>query len=79
MASDAYDEFTRRMLTGEPMTEELWLSHFEHQDAGASSGLADGEQAPAFTLIDQTGVARSSESLVGERALLLTFARSADW
>jgi hypothetical protein len=79
MTESNYDEFTRRMLSGEPMTEELWLSHFTHQNANATSGLDEGEPAPPFSLSDQHGAARSLDDLVGEGGLLLAFARSADW
>jgi hypothetical protein len=38
-----------------------------------------GEQVPDFTLSDQTGTARSLQSLVGPNGALLVFFRSADW
>jgi hypothetical protein len=79
MAEDDYDEFTRRMLSGEPMTEELWLSHFTHQNANASSGLDEGQPAPPFELPDAGGVTRTLDALVGQRGLVLAFARSAEW
>jgi len=79
MTDGDYDEFTRRMLSGEPMTEELWLAHFTHQNANASSGLDEGEHAPSFSLADQHDVVRSLDELVERGPLLLAFARSADW
>lgn len=78
-ADERYAEALRRMQSGEPLTEELWLHHFEHQDAGAVSGLAAGELAPDFELPDQHGRLRSLGDVTGERGLLLVFARSADW
>ena len=76
---DRYREFNRRMQRGEPMTEELWLSHFEHQNAAASDGIAIGEQSPDFALPDQSGARRSRAELMGEAGLLVVFVRSADW
>jgi len=76
---ERYAEFMRRMESGEPLTEELWLHHFDHQNAGAVSGPAAGEAAPDFELPDQHGRLRSRSELMGEKGLLLVFARSADW
>ena len=37
------------------------------------------EQVPDFTLSDQRGATRSQQSIMGERAAMLVFIRSADW
>lgn len=38
-----------------------------------------GERVPDFTLSDQTGEARSLESIMGPNGAMLVFVRSADW
>ena len=38
-----------------------------------------GEAAPAFELVDQTGRARTLESILGPNGALLVFSRSAVW
>lgn len=38
-----------------------------------------GDKLPAFSLRDQTGRARTLESLMGPKGLMLTFSRSASW
>jgi hypothetical protein len=38
-----------------------------------------GERVPDFTLTDQAGRARTLQSLMGDRGLMLVFLRSADW
>ncbi|MBA3884140.1 MAG: hypothetical protein H0X67_00225 [Acidobacteria bacterium] len=38
-----------------------------------------GEKVPDFTLTDQAGRPRSLASLMGEKGLVLSFQRSADW
>jgi hypothetical protein len=38
-----------------------------------------GAEAPAFTLTDHTGAARSLAGLLGPNGALLVFSRSADW
>jgi hypothetical protein len=38
-----------------------------------------GQRVPDFTLTDQTGRARTLESLMGPKGLMLVFYRSADW
>ena len=42
-------------------------------------GLPVGAPAPAISALDQSGAARSLDSLAGERGLLLFLNRSADW
>jgi hypothetical protein len=74
-----YGEFLRRIGTGEPMSEELWLHHFEHQNAGARSGIPVGASAPELGLSDQDGRVRHLDDLRGHEGLLLVFVRSADW
>jgi hypothetical protein len=69
----------QHVTTGARITEEEWLFHFDHQNRDARSGAAVGEAVPDFALPDQSGVARSRDELMGERGLLLVFARSADW
>ena len=78
-AQERYAEALRRMQSGEPLTEALWLHHFEHQNLGAKSGLEVGAPAPDFELPDQHGKLRSRSALMGDSGLLLVFARSADW
>lgn len=38
-----------------------------------------GAKVPSFTLPDQTGQARTLESLMGPKGMVLVFFRSADW
>jgi cytochrome oxidase Cu insertion factor (SCO1/SenC/PrrC family) len=38
-----------------------------------------GAKVPPFTLVDQTGHARSLEALMGPKGAILVFFRSADW
>lgn len=38
-----------------------------------------GERVPDFALVDQTGTARTLQSLMGRRGAMLVFLRSADW
>ena len=47
--------------------------------AGPSIGLAIGTKAPPFELVDQSGAARSFESLGSRGKLAIVFYRSADW
>jgi len=42
-------------------------------------GLAVGEKAPDFSLVDQAGTTRSLGSLLGRGTLAIVFHRSADW
>ncbi len=44
-----------------------------------SVGLAIGQQAPAFTLLDQFGHEQSNDTLKGSKGTVLLFFRSADW
>jgi hypothetical protein len=76
---DRYLRFVRAVGTGEAITEDDWLFHFDHQNAGARSGVDEAQRAPDFTLPDQHGVLRSRPALSGANGLLLVFARSADW
>ena len=78
-AIDEYLEFLRHVGTGARLTEEQWLFHFDHQNRDAQSGNAVGENVPDFALPDESGVMRTRNDLMGERGLLLVFARSADW
>ena len=78
-ALDEYLEFLTHVGTGARLTEEQWLFHFDHQNRDAQSGRAVGETLPDFALSDQSGVTRTVDELMGERGLLLVFARSADW
>ena len=78
-AIDEYLEFLRHVGTGARLTEEQWLFHFDHQNRDAQSGTAVGESVPDFALPDESGVIRTRNDLMGERGLLLVFARSADW
>ena len=74
-----YLEFLKHVGTGARLTEEQWLFHFDHQNRDAQSGTDVGETVPDFALPDQAGVTRSRHELMGERGLLMVFARSADW
>ena len=38
-----------------------------------------GDTVPSFSLVDQHGVARDLQSLMGPDGLMLVFSRSADW
>ena len=78
-AHDEYLEFLKHVGTGARLTEAQWLFHFDHQNRDAQSGRAVGEAAPDFTLPDQSGAMRTRHDLMGERGLLMVFARSADW
>ena len=49
------------------------------ESAVPEPGLAVGQPAPGFTLLDQTGERRSLESLLGRGQLAIIFFRSADW
>ena len=42
-------------------------------------GLEIGQQAPAFTLVDQFGQEHSNATLKGPKGTVLLFFRSADW
>ena len=46
---------------------------------GFSTGPAIGEKIPQFELLDQNGVLRSINDLVGDNGALLNFYRSAAW
>lgn len=51
-----------------------------HADSPPSEvGLAVGQKAPDFTLVDQTGERRSLDSLLEKGKLAIVFYRSADW
>jgi hypothetical protein len=78
-ANDEYLEFLKHVGTGARLTEEQWLFHFDHQNRDAQSGRVIGADAPDFALPDQWGVTRTRGELMGERGLLVVFARSADW
>jgi cytochrome oxidase Cu insertion factor (SCO1/SenC/PrrC family) len=45
----------------------------------SKKGPQVGERVPDFTLTDQAGRARTLQSLMGDRGLMLVFLRSADW
>ena len=49
------------------------------QFASLSVGLAVGQKAPAFSLLDQFGSIQTLESLKGKNGTVLLFFRSADW
>ena len=77
--NDEYLAFLQHVGTGARLTEEQWLFHFDHQNRDAQSGNAVGETVPDFALPDQSGVMRTRHDVMGERGLLMVFARSADW
>jgi hypothetical protein len=74
-----YLRFLEKVKPGAPLSEDEWLFHFEHQNRNARSGSAIGDVAPDFALPDHTDTRRTRGELMGERGLLLVFARSADW
>jgi hypothetical protein len=43
------------------------------------AGPAVGSRVPAFEALDQNGVNRSLDSLLGPKGAILVFYRSADW
>ena len=45
----------------------------------ARLGPQVGEQAPDFTLTDQSGHPRNLKSVLGRNGAMLVFVRSADW
>ena len=45
----------------------------------SKKGPQVGDRVPDFTLTDQAGRARTLQSLMGDRGLMLVFLRSADW
>jgi cytochrome oxidase Cu insertion factor (SCO1/SenC/PrrC family) len=45
----------------------------------ARLGPQVGERVPDFALRDQSGAARTLQSVMGARGLMLVFIRSADW
>jgi cytochrome oxidase Cu insertion factor (SCO1/SenC/PrrC family) len=51
---------------------------FQVQDV-QTIGPQVGARVPSFTLTDQSGRARSLESLMGPKGAILVFFRSADW
>lgn len=70
-------DFGQRLLSGELVTAEEWLQHFDAQNEGAVSGLEVGSTAPDFELLNQYGLSTSLESVMGDEGLVLVFARSA--
>jgi hypothetical protein len=78
-AVDDYLEFLKHVGTGASLSEAEWLFHFDHQNRDARSGPAVDAMVPDFALPDQAGMQRTRTELMGERGLLLVFARSADW
>ena len=77
-ASD-YLDFMDRFLRGEAPTESQFLRHFEHQNGMPVDAIPVGSRAPSVTLVDQVGVARTIDELMGPRGLLLAFVRSTYW
>lgn len=49
------------------------------ETAAPEPGLAVGQRAPDFALVDQTGERRSLATLLERGKLALVFYRSADW
>ena len=74
-----YEDLLARWESGQPLSEEEWLGHFDHQNQNTVSGIEPGMSAPEFSLLDQFGRRRQLRDLVGERGLLLTFVRGTDW
>jgi hypothetical protein len=58
-----------------------WLNAQEDSSAKSTSavGLPVGQQAPAFSILDQFGHEQSNETLKGPNGTVLLFFRSADW
>lgn len=76
---DNYRSFLRKVGTGVTISEAEWLFHFDHQNTDGSDGVAVGEIAPDFALVDDAGNTRTRAEPTGARGLLSVFARSADW
>ena len=58
----------------------LWMAPFFGAVAHAGElGPPLGEAAPRFELVDQSGLARSFDSLLERGKLAIVFFRSADW
>ena len=90
---DLYDDTNRIMYSLEP--QELAASHLgdsvtvrgtlDGETIHASSlelmsiGLAEGQPAPNFSLLDQFGRKQTLASLKGANGTVLLFFRSADW
>jgi hypothetical protein len=79
MHDERYLDMVNKVGTGQVLSEDAWLSHFDHQNAGASDGTPIGERAPDFAVCDQSGATQSLGSLSRDNGLLLVFARSAHW
>ena len=51
----------------------------EPQDENMLTGPELGERIPAFSALDQHGVPKSFEDIVGPNGAMIIFYRSADW
>ncbi len=76
---DRYRSFMDRFMAGDAPSEDEFLFHFEHQKGDPKDTLAIGAIAPDIRLMDQHGETRSLDTLMGEKGLLVVFARSAYW
>lgn len=74
-----YTEFMDRFIRGIPPTEEEFIFHFEHQGGLPVDSLPVGSEAPAFKLPDRENKPWSLTDAMGEKGVLLVFARSAHW
>lgn len=77
--NEQYVSFMDSFIRGEAPTQEQFLYHFEHQNGMPTKALEVGANAPDFGLVDQFGARRSLPDTLGDRGLLLVFARSAYW
>ena len=73
-----------RMATAALITLSLLLNADLRAQSRAAIDVARlgpqvGERVPDFMLRDQTGAARTLESVMGARGAMLVFIRSADW
>ena len=63
------------LLTAASLSCVAWAQGAEK----LAPGPAVGAKVPAFELKDQNGQARTLQSLMGPKGLMLVFYRSADW
>ena len=78
-SAEWYEDLLARWQGGQPISEEEWLAHFDHQNQGAVDGIDTGATAPDFSLVDQHGRMRGPSDLAGDNGLLLVFVRGTDW
>jgi peroxiredoxin len=77
--SSKFLDLLGRMLNGDDMRWDDFLTHFDMQNEAPPAGPGIGSTLPEFALPDQTGAMRSRAELQGRSGLLLVFVRSAHW